>query len=48
MNALNKIAGSRYNAKTKDDTVIKKANELSDEDEEALIEAVAEYVVNGD
>lgn len=46
--ALNKIAGSKYNAKTKDDTVIKKANELSDEDEEALIEAVAEYVVNGD
>ena len=48
VNALNKIAGSRYNAKTKDETVLKKANELSDEDEEALIEAVAEYVVNGD
>ena len=45
MKALNKIAGSKYNVKTKDDTVLKKANELDDEQEEALLEAVADYVV---
>lgn len=43
--ALNKIAKTRYNAKTKDETIINKANELDDEQEEALLAAVAEYVV---
>lgn len=43
--ALNKIAKSKYNVKTKDDTVLNKANELDEEQEEALIEAVAEHII---
>ena len=43
--ALNKIAGSRYSVKTKDDTVVNKANQLDEEQEEALIEAVAEFII---
>ena len=43
--ALNKIAKTRYNAKTKDETIVNKANELDEEQEEALLAAVAEYAV---
>lgn len=38
--ALNKITGGKLSAKTPDDKVITKANELSDAEEEALKEAV--------
>lgn len=43
--ALNKIAKSKYNVKTKDETVLNKANELDEEQEDALIEAVADYII---
>ena len=44
--ALNKIAGTKYGAKTKDDTIINKANELDEEQEDALIKAVENYIVD--
>ena len=43
--ALNRIAKTRYSVKTSDERVINKANELDDEQEEALIAAVEEYIV---
>ena len=44
--ALNKIAGSKLSAKSADEKVIAKANELSDADEEALKTAVETHIAS--